>query len=153
MAKEIERKFLVKDLAFKNKATSSVRICQAYLSTDPSRTVRVRIKGEQAFITIKGISHGATRDEWEYEIPTRDALDIIALCPTENVIDKTRYIVDVWEIDEFHGNLQGLIVAEIELQSENESFICPPFIGREVTGDIRYYNSYLASSKTVPPTD
>ena len=148
MAKEIERKFLVNDDSFKQLATAKHHICQAYISADPDGTVRVRIKDDKAFITVKTRNHGCVRNEWEYEIPLSDAKEMIAAC-RGGVIDKTRYIIPadnglVWEIDEFHGRHQGLVVAEIELPSEDASFALPAFIGQEVTGNPAYYNSSLS---------
>ena len=146
MAKEIERKFLVISSSYRALASSSFRIRQGYLSTNPASTVRVRTKGDQGYITVKGITSGATRNEWEYEIPLKDAEEMLKLTEEGTVIDKTRFIVGRWEVDEFHGHLDGLVVAEIELTDENESFGLPDFIGREVTGDARYYNSVLAAN-------
>ena len=147
---EIERKFLVKANDFKNLAVSSVNIKQAYLSKDPHRTVRIRIKNKQAFLTIKGISSasGMSRFEWEKELTLEEGEMLFQLAlPT--VIVKTRYIVPQgslsFEVDVFEGDHQGLILAEIELPSESTSIVLPPWIGKEVTGDQRYYNSYLSS--------
>ena len=147
---EIERKFLVKANDFKNLAVSSATIKQAYLSKDPHRTVRIRIKDKQAFLTIKGISSasGMSRFEWEKELTLEEGEMLFQLAlPT--VIVKTRYIVPQgalsFEVDVFEGDHQGLILAEIELPSESTSIVLPPWIGKEVTGDQRYYNSYLSS--------
>jgi len=147
---EIERKFLVKANDFKNLAVSSVNIKQAYLSKDPHRTVRIRIKNKQAFLTIKGISSasGMSRFEWEKELTLEEGEMLFQLAlPT--VIVKTRYIVPQgalsFEVDVFEGDHQGLILAEIELPSESTSIVLPPWIGKEVTGNQRYYNSYLSS--------
>lgn len=147
---EIERKFLVKTNEFKNLAVSSVNIKQAYLSKDPHRTVRIRIKDKQAFLTIKGISSasGMSRFEWEKELTLEEGEMLFQLAlPT--VIVKTRYIVPQgalsFEVDVFEGDHQGLILAEIELPSESTSIVLPPWIGKEVTGNQRYYNSYLSS--------
>ena len=147
MGKEIERKFLVTDSdAVKTLARDSVRISQGYLSVDPERTVRVRLRGNQGFLTIKGITRGASRAEYEYEIPAADACELLGLCVGE-IIDKTRYLVDfdghTWEVDEFHSP-RSLWVAEAELQSESEELILPPWVGREVTGNPDYYNSSIA---------
>jgi adenylate cyclase len=147
MANEIERKFLVKG-EFKNLASKETRIVQGYLSSIPERTVRVRIKGDKGFITIKGIGNtsGATRYEWEKEIPTNEVEELLKICEP-GVIDKTRYLVKVgnhtFEVDEFYGENQGLTVAEIELSSESEDFVKPEWLGDEVTGDTKYYNSML----------
>lgn len=147
MAKEIERKYLVIDNSYRAMARSSVRIVQGYISRTPESTVRVRLKGERGFLTIKGANHGATRDEWEYEIPKDEAVALMENCCFGNVIDKTRFLVDfsgyTWEIDEFNSPCRGLVVAEVELQSETDLPTLPPFIGKEVTGDPRYYNSNL----------
>ena len=147
MAQEIERKFLVKG-NFKPEVFKSTRIMQGYLSSVPERTVRVRINGEQGFLTIKGKGNhsGIRRYEWEKEIPLNEAEELMKLCEP-GVIDKTRYLIcsgnHVFEVDEFYGENEGQIVAEVELASENEPFEKPDFIGQEVTGDIRYYNSQL----------
>lgn len=147
MAKEIERKFLVK-ADFKSHASKETRIVQGYLSSIPERTVRVRIKGDKGFITIKGIGNtsGASRYEWEKEIPTNEVEELLKICEP-GVIDKTRYLVNVgnhtFEVDEFYGENKGLVLAELELKSETESFYKPEWLGEEVTGDIKYYNSML----------
>lgn len=147
MANEIERKFLVKG-EFKNLSNKSTRIVQGYLSSIPERTVRVRIKGDKGYITIKGIGNtsGASRYEWEKEIPASEVEELLKICEP-GVIDKTRYLVKsgdhTFEVDEFYGENDGLVLAEIELSSENESFIKPAWLGEEVTGDTKYYNSML----------
>jgi adenylate cyclase len=147
MSKEIERKFLVKG-EFKPFASKQTRITQGYLSSVPERTVRVRIKGESGFITIKGIgsASGASRYEWEKEIPVSEVEQLLVICEP-GVIDKTRYLVKAghhtFEVDEFYGENEGLIVAEVELGAEDEAFEKPQWIGEEVTGDVRYYNSML----------
>lgn len=147
MANEIEKKFLVKG-NFKDRAASATRIVQGYLSSVPERTVRVRIKGDKGYITIKGIGNvsGATRYEWEKEIPVNEVEELLKICEP-GVIDKTRYNVKAgnhtFEVDEFYGENQGLVVAEIELSSETESFEKPDWLGEEVTGDKKYYNSML----------
>lgn len=147
MAQEIERKFLVNG-EFKSKAKKETRITQGYLSSVPERTVRVRIKGDKGFITIKGIGSesGASRYEWEKEIPTEEVKDLLQICEP-GVIDKTRYLVEVgnhtYEVDEFYGDNEGLTVAEVELNSEQEAFKKPEWLGEEVTGDVKYYNSML----------
>ena len=146
---EIERKYLVTSLAFKNEAFAQNEIAQGYLNSNPERTVRIRIKGNKGFITIKGMSNekGTSRMEWEKEIPLEEAKKLIPLCE-KGVIEKTRYEVKsgnhVIEIDEFHGENKGLIMAEIELQEENEPIEKPIWLGKEVTGDKRYYNAYLS---------
>ncbi|MGN0220026.1 MAG: CYTH domain-containing protein [Muribaculaceae bacterium] len=148
MAKEIERKYLVTSTDYRDMASRVRHITQAYLSTDPRSTVRLRIIDGRGKLTVKGITRGATRDEWEFDIPADDACDMIEACACSKIIDKDRYIVDYeghrWEVDEFHGEHEGLVVAEIELGDEAERFEKPGFIGREVTGDTRYYNSSLA---------
>jgi len=147
MAQEIEKKFLVKG-DFKKFSKKETRIIQGYLSSVPERTVRVRIKGDKGFITIKGIGNasGASRFEWEKEIPVSEVEQLLEICEA-GVIDKTRFLVEsgphTFEVDEFYGENEGLIVAEVELSSENESFIKPEWIGEEVTGDSKYYNSML----------
>lgn len=148
MAQEIERKFLVVADEFKSQASKQTRITQGYLSSVPERTVRVRVKGEKGFITIKGIGSesGASRYEWEKEIPVEEVNELLKICEP-GVIDKTRYEVKngvfKFEVDEFYGENQGLTVAEIELNSEDDSFEKPSWLGEEVTGDVKYYNSML----------
>ena len=150
MSLEIERKFLVEG-DYKQYATGSFRISQGYICSVPGRTVRVRIMDEKGYITIKGAARegGFSRFEWEMEIPLKDARDLMDLCD-RGVIDKTRYHVPagahVFEVDEFHGDNAGLVVAEVELASEDEAFERPSWLGREVTGDRRYYNSCLLAS-------
>jgi adenylate cyclase len=148
---EIERKFLVKSNDFKQQAFIQNKIAQGYLSSVPERTVRVRIKGEKGFITIKGISQqsGMSRFEWENEIPLEEALELLKLCE-KGKIEKTRYEIKlgnhIYEVDEFYGENEGLLVAEIELNSENETFEKPDWLGDEVTNDERYYNAYLSKN-------
>lgn len=146
MAKEIERKFLVVNDAFFSMASRSVDIEQGYLCTDPDSTVRVRIKGDEAFITVKSRNYGATRNEWEYSIPVSDAREMMECC--RGVIKKRRFLVPydglVWEVDVFGGRHSGLVVAEVEIGSEDVRLSLPPFVGEEVTSDPRYYNSVLA---------
>ena len=146
---EIERKFLVISEAFIGESFAQKRIVQAYLSSVPERTVRVRIKGEKGFITIKGKSNnsGTTRLEWEKEISLSEAESLLSICES-GIIDKIRYEVKVgnhvFEVDVFSGENEGLIIAEIELQSENEWFEKPIWLGEEVTNDERFYNSFLS---------
>lgn len=146
---EIERKFLVISEAFIGESFAQKRIVQAYLSSVPERTVRIRIKGEIGFITIKGKSNdsGTTRLEWEKEISLREAESLLSICES-GIIDKIRYEVKVgnhvFEVDVFSGENEGLIIAEIELQSENEIFEKPFWLGEEVTNDERFYNSFLS---------
>ena len=148
---EIERKFLVTSEAFKKEAFAQNRIAQGYLSSVPERTVRVRIKGDKGFLTIKGASNetGLSRFEWEKEIPVDEATALLKLCE-KGIIDKTRFEVKIgnhiFEVDEFYGENEGLIIAEVELSSETETFEKPIWLGKEVTNDIRYYNSYLSKN-------
>jgi adenylate cyclase len=147
MAYEIERKFLVTG-DYKSAATKQTRITQGYLSSVPERTVRVRIMGEKGYLTVKGASSasGASRYEWEKEISPEEARDLMAICEA-GLIDKTRFLVPqgkhLFEVDEFYGENEGLVVAEIELGAEDESFEKPLWLGQEVTGDKRYYNAML----------
>lgn len=146
---EIERKFLTLSDAFKAEAFTKTRITQGYLSSVPERTVRIRIKGDKGFLTIKGAAKesGLSRFEWEKEIPVAEAATLLKLCE-KGIIDKTRFEVKkgshIFEIDEFYGENEGLIVAEIELDSETETFEKPAWLDKEVTNDKRYYNSYLS---------
>jgi len=148
MKYEIERKFLVKG-DYKSKSTAFHRFMQGYLSSDSPLIVRVRIADEKAYLTIKSTVNGSefTRYEWEYEIPLKEAEDMLKFCG-KSVIEKTRYVVkegkSTFEVDEFHGENSGLTIAEIELESENQSFEKPEWLGEEVTNDIRYYNAYLS---------
>lgn len=144
---EIERKFRVVG-EFKSKAYASQHIVQGYICSLPSKTVRVRIYGEKAFLTIKGSSDASmlSRFEWEKEISVADAKDLLQLCEG-GVIDKTRFLIrsgeHIFEVDEFYGNNEGLIMAEVELKADNEAFLKPDFLGQEVTDDVRFYNSHL----------
>ncbi|MFD2551409.1 CYTH domain-containing protein [Bizionia sediminis] len=146
---EIERKFLVHSQQFKTDATSKTRIKQGFLNTDKARTVRIRLQDTNGFITVKGASsdNGLSRFEWEKEISKSDAEALLALCEV-GVIDKIRHRVavgnHVFEVDEFFGENAGLIVAEVELSHPNETFEKPKWLGKEVTGDVRYYNSQLS---------
>lgn len=148
---EIERKFLVTSDSYKKEAFSKKRIIQGYLSSNPERTVRVRIKENKAYLTIKGSSNasGMSRFEWEKEIAVDEAKNLLLLCE-KGVIDKTRFEVKVgshtYEVDEFYGENEGLEMAEIELKSETEEFEKPDWLGKEVTNDKRYYNSYLSKN-------
>jgi len=145
---EIERKFLVLRGAWPGAASidTSTRLQQGYLSRERGRSVRVRRAGERAFLTIKGAAEGLARPEFEYEIPLADAGPLLALC-ARPLIDKVRHVVHheghTWEVDEFAGANAGLLVAEIELETEGESFARPPWLGEEVTHDPRYLNSNL----------
>jgi adenylate cyclase len=147
---EIERKFLVNSLDFIPEATQAQKIAQGYLNSAPERTVRVRIKDNKGFITIKGKGDetGTTRFEWEKEIDLQEAQALLELCET-GVIDKTRYLIPkgkhTFEVDIFEGENKGLIVAEIELSDANETFEKPNWLAEEVTGDERYYNAYMSN--------
>jgi CYTH domain-containing protein len=146
MAFEIERKFLVVGDDWRQ--GSGTLLAQGYLNRDRDRTVRVRIAGDEAFLTIKGANAGATRAEFEYAIPPADARELLALSDGPIVQKRRRVIAHEgfnWEVDEFLGDNAGLVVAEIELQTEDQDFAKPDWVGREVTGDPRYYNSSLAS--------
>ncbi len=146
---EIERKFLVTSKAYKLEAQNTTRIIQGFLNTDPERTVRVRLKGLQGFITVKGKSSedGLSRFEWEKEISETDAKALLKLC-VEGVIDKVRYEIPfgnhTFEVDEFFGDNEGLIVAEVELNHTTEVFKKPVWIGEDVTGQVKYYNAQLS---------
>lgn len=148
MGYEIERKFLVKG-DYKSESFTSFPIRQGYLSLTGTGIVRVRVKGEQAYITVKSahVEGVITRNEWEYEIPVEDAKEMLQLCG-QGVVDKTRYLVKVgshlFEVDEFHGENEGLLIAEVELDREDEPFEKPGWLGEEVTGNVRYYNSFLS---------
>lgn len=146
---EIERKFLVNSETFKQQATSQTRIVQGFLNTDPERTVRVRIRGEEGFLTVKGASNesGTTRFEWETEISVAEAANLIDLCEA-GILEKVRFEVPLgkhnFEVDEFLGENKGLILAEVELSHEDERFERPDWLGQEVTGQVQYYNSQLS---------
>jgi len=148
---EIERKFLVISDVYKNEASIKERITQGFLNTAPERTVRVRIKGELGYITVKGITNesGMSRFEWEKEISLHEANALLKLCE-EGIVDKIRHNIrignHIYEVDEFFGSNQGLVVAEIELKSEDEFFEIPSWLGKEVTGAIKYYNSQLGKN-------
>lgn len=146
MGREIERKFLVKG-GFEKAALGCVHVVQGYLSSDPQRIVRVRLKGEKGYLTVKGPG-ALNRFEWEKEISADEAEALLSLAEP-GIVDKTRYLVSAgdgrhtWEVDVFHGDNEGLVVAEIELSSEDDPFDRPDWLGEEVTGDPRYYNSSL----------
>lgn len=146
MGVEIERKFLVKSEDWRTLGTP-VCYSQGYLVADGKRTVRVRVAGQKGFLTIKGGVQGITRKEFEYPVPLNDALEMLHLSET-SVIEKYRTKIlfegKIWEVDEFEGRNKGLIIAEIELTAEEETFLVPPWIGEEVTGDFRYFNAYLS---------
>lgn len=150
MAKEIERKFLVLDSSYRDLAVRKIDMMQGYLSVDPDATVRVRIAGEQAFLTVKSRNCGASRNEWEYQVPVSEAREMLHNCCKSRLIEKTRYVIPAennlfWEIDEFHDALEGLVVAEIEIPAEDYAITLPDFIGEEVTDNPKYYNSSLAA--------
>lgn len=146
MAIEIEHKYLVISDQYKLMSELKSEISQGYLSRTPSRTVRVRIKDDKGFLTVKGITEHDSRMEFEYQIPKTDAEEMMAFCECVP-LQKTRYIVNYcgnrWEVDEFHGKLEGLVLAEIELKHSGEHYELPPFVGKNVTGDPKYYNSAL----------
>lgn len=146
---EIERKFLVANDSWQQEVTNSTVIKQGYLNSTPERTVRVRVRGEKGYLTIKGKNENLTRKEFEYEIPLSEANELLELCE-KPIIEKTRHLVIkdefTWEIDVFEGDNSGLIVAEIELISENQSFETPAWIGKEVSADAKYFNSALISN-------
>lgn len=147
MALEIERKFLVKGNGWKQ--GQGVQICQGYLNRDKERTVRVRLAGDEAFLTVKGITTGATRQEYEYPIPILHAKQLLKLCDGP-IIEKVRYAIThndlIWEVDEFFGDNEGLIIAEVELKREKQFFERPSWLGQEVTEDPRYFNSNLCET-------
>lgn len=147
MGKEIERKFLTTSDQWQD--ATPTYYCQGYLNRDKQRTVRVRIAGDKAMLTVKGITTGASRDEFEYDIPVDDAKQMLAICE-QPLIEKNRRIVHYdgldWEVDEFLGLNEGLVVAEVELDSEDQVFQSPSWVGEEVTNDPRYFNSSLSSN-------
>lgn len=146
MGKEIERKYLVKSTDWKALAKST-NCCQGYLSTDKERTVRVRIIDKKGYLTVKGVSIGATRLEYEYEIPAEDAEAMLDYLCEKPLIEKRRYKIEfagqTWEVDEFLGDNEGLVIAEVELESEDQKIKLPDWVGKEVTGDPKYFNSNL----------
>lgn len=149
MGVEIERKFRVINDCYKQMAISKRHICQGYLNRDPDRTVRVRMADDKGYLTVKGRNHGLSRLEFEYEVPFGDARRMLGLCG-DSCLEKYRYMVPfegfVWEVDVYCGRLAPLVIAEIELPSVDTSFVLPPFVGEEVTGDPAYYNSSLIGS-------
>lgn len=148
MAIEIERKFIVTNESYKALAFSSDRIAQGYICREGGNSARVRVRGDKGYITIKGpsLDGGLSRFEWEKEIPVAEALELLKLCH-DGIIDKIRHLVKcgehIFEVDEFFGDNEGLVIAEVELGDVGETFAKPDFIGQEVTGDKRYYNSRL----------
>jgi len=153
MGLEIERKFLVKDDSWR-RGREGLLFRQGYLCLDPDRTLRIRIAGERAFLTIKGKTSGISRSEYEYSLPPEDARELLETLCLRPIIEKYRYRIPyaghVWEVDEFLGIYQGLVLAEVELQSEEEKVELPPWVGQEVSGDSRYYNSALVRAKKPP---
>lgn len=150
MGVEIERKFLVKpNTDWKDNNTGKF-YRQGYICKNNGLTLRIRIKGDMGVLTLKGAVEGLTRDEYEYTVPLQDANELLAKYCNNNIVEKYRYCINYagknWEVDEFIGKNKGLVLAELELQSENENFEKPLWIDKEVTGDIRYYNSYLAQN-------
>lgn len=147
MGIEIERKYLVDGVGWKN--SDPLHIRQGYLNTDKLRTVRVRTVGADAYLTIKGQTNGISRAEFEYPIPLQDAQSLLHLC-SDSIVEKMRYVLPidnvVWEIDEFYGANEGLLIAEVELRSESQSITLPQWVGKEVSDDARYYNSMLAQA-------
>ena len=145
MGTEIERKFLVNGLDWERNHYRSIK--QGYLCTEPDRTVRIRLIDSEAFITIKGRSRGITRSEYEYPIPTNEGQEMLRMC-TGHIISKKRFIVNynntIWEVDQFEGAHKGLVIAEVELQSEQQEFEKPSWLGKEVSTDPKFTNSYLA---------
>ena len=147
MATEIEHKYLVKDDSFVPQASAVIHIRQGYLSRDKERTVRVRVTDDKAFVTIKGSSKGAMRPEFEYEIPRSDGELLLVMC-LDHIIDKTRHIVidhgNKWEVDIYHGRLQGLVTAELEIPDEQYTYPLPDFLGVDITGEPRFSNAALS---------
>jgi adenylate cyclase len=148
MALEIEHKFLLANNEWRNHIQRSVKYRQGYLSSLPTSSIRIRVSDNHAWLNIKSATIGAQRHEYEYEIPLSDANELLNTLCYKPLIEKTRHFVEadnhIWEIDEFEGENEGLIVAEIELDEAGESFIKPTWLGAEVTGDLRYYNNNLA---------
>lgn len=146
---EIERKFLVVSKEYEHEAVSSSQIIQGFLNTDPERTVRIRIRDKEAYLTIKGKSNeaGTIRNEWEIAIGYEMARELLAISEGP-VIEKIRYLVPkgdhTFEVDKFYGDNEGLVIAELELEEEDEEYYSPQWLGREVTGEIKYYNSQLS---------
>lgn len=149
MAREIERKFLVRDKRYRRLA-ELVSCRQGYLSTAKERIVRVRVKGEKAYLTVKGATDGITRTEYEYEIPTAEAEQMLEQLCKKPIIEKDRYTIEcdglIWEVDEFHGPNEGLVLAEVQLDRENQKITMPEWIGQEVSGEPKYYNSSLVQN-------
>jgi adenylate cyclase len=150
MGLEIERKFLVVNDSWKMSVESESRLIQGYLSTEKNATIRVRVKGDRAYLTIKGATTGIKRSEYEYEIPVKDAEEMLQNNSLGAVISKQRYKVrcgeHVWDLDLFHGDNEGLVMAEVELSTEDEQFELPDWAGMEVSDDVRYYNANLVEN-------
>lgn len=148
MAYEIEHKYLVDNDSYKSLAYKKVKIRQGYLNRSPDRTVRIRTVDRSGYLTVKGRNQGDKRLEFEYEIPYSDALHIFQLAEP-GIVMKTRYLVKydglIWEVDEFHGSLEGVVIAEVEVPESGYEYNLPPFVGQNITGDPRYYNSNLTS--------
>ncbi|MBC8128379.1 MAG: CYTH domain-containing protein [Gloeobacteraceae cyanobacterium ES-bin-144] len=148
MPVEIERKFLVANDSWRDESIKGARIAQGYLSRDSERTVRIRLTENDAWVTIKGMTNGIARAEFEYSIPTEDAAELLLMC-LPSIIDKTRYRINfsghVWEVDVFHGENDGLVIAEVELEDESVCPELPPWLGEEVSADHRYFNASLAT--------
>ena len=149
MPVEIERKFLVTGDAWRQQAAGR-QYRQGYLSCDPARSVRIRLAGEEAWLTIKGVSQGAARAEYEYRIPVDEAREMLDKLCLQPLIEKTRYVVEysglTWEVDEFFGDNAGLLIAEVELESEDQAIELPDWVGEDVTYDTRYYNASLIAN-------
>lgn len=149
MAYEIEHKFLVVNDSYKEMATGKVEIRQGYLNRNPDRTVRVRTLGDKGYLTVKGRNQGDKRLEFEYEIPLHDAEEILKIAEP-GIVEKTRYLVPfkgfLWEVDEFHDGLAGVVVAEVEIPHPTTEYTKPPFVGKDITGNPDYYNSNLRVS-------
>lgn len=146
MAKEIEHKYLVIDTSYREMAVEKLEITQGYLNRNVDRTVRVRTMGNKGFLTVKGRNHGEERMEFEYEIPIEDAKEILQIAEP-GIVEKTRFLVPygglIWEVDEFHGRLNGIVVAEVELPDSGHLYKKPQFIGKDITGNPEYYNSRM----------
>lgn len=146
MGYEIEHKYLVINDSYKSLATGKVDIHQGYLNRNPDRTVRIRTMGDKGFLTIKSRNHGAKRLEYEYQIPESDAREILKLAEP-GIVEKTRYFIPygglIWEVDEFHGSQNGVVLAEVEIPEDGIKYKKPPFIGEDITGDPAFYNSNL----------
>lgn len=151
MAIEIERKFLVRDESWRDEADEGTAYCQGYLASDPSSSVRVRVAGDKAWLNIKSATTALRRLEYDYEIPVEEAREILQQLCAHARLEKTRHLLThaghTWEIDVFEGDNAGLVIAEIELQDESETFERPPWLGEEVSYDPRYYNMNLAKQK------